>query len=313
MNRETALLQLLLARGFGAKSIGRLLKRLSNEQRPIEDFVSSSAEEIGQKYGVKPDIAQSISDAKDSAQELSDRLYENEVQLIDIAHDLYPENLIKSLNDNAPPLLFTKGNISLLEKKAVGFCGSRRSSERGIEIAQECAKILSQYDINIVSGYAFGVDVATHSAALEAGGATTFVLADGIFKFSVKSVIQEYLDDDNYLIISEFPPELPWTSHNAMLRNSTICGLSDAVILIESGLDGGTFAAGKKALELQKPLFVVDYSKPPETAQGNEYFLKRGAYPLKISESGMPDLQKVTEVMDKKQNHSTLSLFSQSN
>ena len=68
-----------------------------------------------------------------------------------------------------------------------------------------------------------------------------------------------------------------------MQRNRTVCGLSDALVVVEAGVSGGTFEAGKLALRLKMPLFVVDYAEPASSAAGNTYFLARGARALRRS------------------------------
>jgi predicted Rossmann fold nucleotide-binding protein DprA/Smf involved in DNA uptake len=79
---------------------------------------------------------------------------------------------------------------------------------------------------------------------------------------------------------------LGWIARNAMQRNRTICGLSDVVIVVESGTSGGTFAAGQTALDLRRPLFVVDYPEPAPSAAGNHLLLNAGAQPLAVNGSG---------------------------
>jgi DNA protecting protein DprA len=174
-------------------------------------------------------------------------------------------------------LLFARGNIKLLAEKAVGFCGSRKASQKGLAVAGECAAELAKRRINVISGYAHGVDLAAHRSALEAGGVTTFVLAEGILHFRIKSDVKDLITEDNHVVVSEYMPRLPWLARNAMQRNKTICGLSNAVVVIESGLKGGTFEAGKTALLLRRPLFVAEYAQPAESAEGNAYFLRQGA------------------------------------
>jgi DNA processing protein len=151
--------------------------------------------------------------------------------------------------------------------------------------------------MNIVSGYANGVDLAAHQAALSAGGVTTMVLAEGILKFRSKHDLAHLFDEDNHLILSEFPPRLPWSVHNAMHRNRVVCALSDSVVVIEAGLSGGTFAAAEKTLQLRRPLFVVDYANPPPSAEGNRHFLGKGAIPLRRDREGKANLQPVLDVI----------------
>jgi len=203
------------------------------------------------------------------------------------------------LRASAPPVLFMRGNPDLAMKAAVGFCGSRAASAKGLTVASDCARSLAREGVNVVSGYARGVDLAAHRAALEVGGTTTMVLAEGISHFRIKGELRDVMDEDlsRVLVISEFPPGLPWRAHNAMARNRTICGLANAMVVIESGAEGGTFEAGRTALELGEPLFCVEYAEATPSAAGNPYFLQRGALGLRRAKSGEPNLTQLLSVI----------------
>jgi predicted Rossmann fold nucleotide-binding protein DprA/Smf involved in DNA uptake len=82
-----------------------------------------------------------------------------------------------------------------------------------------------------------------------------------------------------------------------MTRNRTICALSDAVVVIESGLEGGTFEAGKTALALNLPLFCVEYAEPTESAAGNPYLLQHGAISLRRTRGGEPNLSRLVRAV----------------
>jgi predicted Rossmann fold nucleotide-binding protein DprA/Smf involved in DNA uptake len=121
-------------------------------------------------------------------------------------------------------------------------------------------------------------------------------MVDGILHFQAKKELRDNLGDDpmsRVLVVSEFPPRLRWKAHNAMTRNRTICGLADALVVVESGTEGGTFEAGKTALSLNEPLFCVDYATPVPSAEGNRYFLENGAGSLKPTKSGRPNLDEL--------------------
>jgi DNA protecting protein DprA len=241
------------------------------------DLSLMSTAEVIQHMDVKPEIAEQIPESIRKADELLKEFESEEIKMLIKGHVGYPDRLLKTLKEEAPLLLFARGNIKLLAEKAVGFCGSRKASEKGLAVAGECATELAKRQINVISGYAHGVDLAAHRAALEAGGVTTFVLAEGILHFRVKSDVKDLITEDNHVVVSEYMPRLPWLARNAMQRNKTICGLSNAVVVIESGLKGGTFEAGKAALSLRRPLFVAEYAQPAESAEGNAYFLQQGA------------------------------------
>lgn len=297
MMKERDVLTLLITKGLGPKGIGRIMRRVLDQDSQV-DLSLMSPEEIIEHMGVKPDIAEQISASVSKADELLKKFEIEDIKILIKGRDGYPERLLKTLKEEAPLLLFARGNISLLAEKAVGFCGSRKASEKGLAVARECAAELARRRINVVSGYAHGVDIAAHKAALEAGGVTTFVLAEGILHFRIKSDVKNLLTADNYVVISEYMPRLPWLARNAMHRNKTICGLSNAVVVIESGLKGGTFEAGKTALSLRRPLFVVEYAQRAESAEGNDYFLKQGARFLR-KKNGAAYLEELFHAVEK--------------
>lgn len=210
----------------------------------------------------------------------------------------YPISLSQKLGDEAPLLLLCKGNLGLLQTTSVGFCGSRSASEKGFSTAWDSATTLAQASVNVVSGYAAGVDMKAHEAALEAGGTTTVVLAEGLLHFRVKKDIKRLWDERRTLVISEFGARGIWSVGNAMRRNKTICGLSQALILIEAREEGGSIAAGKECLKLQMPLFAAVYEGSPESSRGNEAVLGIGAKRLmKSRTTNLPNLRPVFDVI----------------
>jgi len=142
---------------------------------------------------------------------------------------------------------------------------------------------MARKGVNIISGYASGVDMTAHKAALEAGGTTTLVLAEGILNFKIKRALKDVFDESRVLILSEFLPGIPWSVRNAMQRNSTICSLSQVMILIEAEKKGGSISAGRTSLKMGRPLFAPVYEGMPPTASGNRILLSQGAHGLKKS------------------------------
>ena len=224
-----------------------------------------------------------------------------DVKFLSLYEDSYPENLKRALKINTPPVLSYIGNLELLEKKKVAFSGSRKVSEKGINITQEITKLLVEKDISIVSGYAKGVDFEAHRMALKNGGTTIIVLPEGINSFSIKKELDEEWDWNRVLVISEFKPNEKWMASRAMQRNNTIIGLSDVVVVVEAGETGGSLDAGLKTLEFKKHLFVPEYGIIPESALGNSLLLRKGAFPIKMSrETLKPNIAKLFEFLESK-------------
>ena len=102
----------------------------------------------------------------------------------------------------------------------------------------------------------------------------------------------------NSVVVSEFPPNLPWSVQNAMQRNRTICGLVNALIVIEAGTTGGTWEAGLSALRLGVPLFVLDYSDPAPSGMGNPALLRKGGQALPCRPGQPVDLASLVRALD---------------
>ena len=131
----------------------------------------------------------------------------------------------------------------------------------------------------LVSGYALGVDLASHIAALEAGGTTTLVLAEGlnrVKKFN-KGDIERVWDWNRVLVVSEFNLDEAWSKENAFQRNGTVCRLSRAVIVAEAARISGTMNTVRHCLKQKLPLFAVVYDNMDDFAQGNTDAIQIGA------------------------------------
>lgn len=201
-----------------------------------------------------------------------------DVRFYTVLDQNYPVSLKSLLKLNTPPVLSMVGNINLLSNRTVGFSGSRKVSEKGIAVTRDCVEQISQKaNVSIVSGYAQGVDKEAHYTALKSGGSTIIVLPNGLSSFYVREGLKEVWDWNRVLVISEYLPKDKWSVSRAMNRNNTIIGLSDAMVVVEAGLTGGSLDAGLRTLEDRKRLFVPIYSDYPESARGNSLLLERGA------------------------------------
>ena len=299
MTTRLAATALMMTRGLGRKTLASVVNRIAHRGGTLSDILTADAHSLASDYGLSEQIATDFSRAKGEALTIIPQLEQRGVQVLTPFDDDYPQRLVEVLGDDAPRILFVTGNIELLSRRAVGFCGSRKASDKGLRVGRDSAAMLARRELNIVSGYASGVDLEVHRSALEAGGSTTFVLADGILHVRAKREVAPLLTPSNHVVVSEFPPRLPWLARNAMQRNATIIGLSDAMIVIEAGTTGGTFACAESTLKYGHPLFVAHYAMPSDSALGNQVFLNRGATPLRGNADGVPQLAQVLASIEK--------------
>ena len=191
------------------------------------------------------------------------------IELIYPRHLDFPPHLLE-----IAPMLFIKGQRKLLTSDGVAIVGSRNVSDTGIRVARELAAELANAGLNVVSGYAKGVDSEAHLGALAAEGTTTMVLPYGIKELRQKSAFRAFDWQQDVLVVSQFDPDVKWLARNAMARNKLVCALSKAIIVIESGPErdpqgkmSGTFNTAQTALSMNLPLFVLDpkcFDNPPK-------------------------------------------------
>ena len=166
------------------------------------------------------------------------------------SHSLYAE-------DNKT--VYVRGNTDLLRKPSIAIVGSRDASDKAIRIAERLGVRFAEAGVNVVSGYARGIDASAHYGALSGEGTTTIVLPTGIKHTYVRKSLDDYWTNDNTLVISEFPVAAEFTGKQAMIRNRTICDISHAVIIVQIGvnLTGGTAGTFRDAKKMGKPVYVI--------------------------------------------------------
>lgn len=271
------LLRLLEIPGVGPVRVNRMVEHAKQEGMPFAHLLSDTRTLAAFLTETQVD---SFVSSEGKHCEAWNQARQSKSHIITVLDGVYPARLRSVLGDRTPPVLMVRGNSTLLEATSVSFCGSRKASAKGIDTARDCAEQLAANGVNVASGYATGVDTAVHRCALESGGTTAVVLAEGILNFAVKRELARSWDWDRVVVVSEFPAHQRWNVSGAMQRNRTICALSKAMILIEARTKGGSIEAGRECLKLDLPLFAAVYDEMPQASQGNRWLLEHGARPL---------------------------------
>ncbi|MBR6017586.1 MAG: DNA-processing protein DprA [Paludibacteraceae bacterium] len=158
-----------------------------------------------------------------------------------------------------PIMLFGKGNIRHSEGKMVSVVGTRRATERGKELTRRLVLELAQLcpDVTIISGLAYGIDVAAHRAALEADLPTIIVPAHGldrIYPSVHRQVAVEALQQGG--ILTEYMSGNEPEKSHFVARNRIVAGLADAVVVAESRAHGGSLITANMAIDYNRDLFA---------------------------------------------------------
>lgn len=269
-------LRLQAAQGVGTAAQRAVLFYLRDHRLSFGQFFEASPS-LWQQAGLSSKQAEALAAETPLSKQWEAKLEQKGFGVLGYLSDAYPERLRNVLAKQAPPILYVWGNTDLLARPSVGFCGSRDTSLKGVWVAEDTARQIAEKGWSVVSGHARGIDYTAHTTALKEGGSTIIVLPEGLLNFRLRDELRELVTEENTLVISEFQPNAAWSVANAMTRNRTICGLSDALVVIQAGVKGGTFEAGKFALQVGVPLFVADYLEPDLDGPGNPYFIDRGA------------------------------------
>lgn len=173
-----------------------------------------------------------------------------------VLDSLYPARL-RGVHQ-APPVLFSRGSM-LPQDRAVSVVGSRKASDRGLNIAANMARGLVDRGITVVAGLAIGIDTSAHRAALDAGGRTVAVIGTGINK--VYPAANRDLHTEiaaRGLLLSQFWPDAPPQKHTFLMRNATMSGYGMATVVVEAGEHSGARAQARMAVEHGRPVILTD-------------------------------------------------------
>lgn len=188
----------------------------------------------------------------------------------------YPQALLDI--PDAPPVLWVKGNVALLNRPAVGMVGARNVSSLGVRMARRLGLGLSEAGFTVISGLARGIDTAAHEAALEAEGRTIAVMAGGIdVIYPAENAALAAAIDTGGCRISEHPPGLEPQARHFPLRNRIVAGLSRAVIVVEAAAKSGSLITAKAALDYGREVMAVPGHPFDARASGCNMLIRDGA------------------------------------
>lgn len=205
------------------------------------------------KKALTPSILQKWLD--DAYSEI-DAMQKNNIDYLYIGDSAYP-NRLKQCED-APIVLFYKGNISWNAPRSISIVGTRTATSYGLEFCRELISDLQILDVQIVSGLAFGIDIQAHLSALDQGLETIACLAHGLHTTSPASHAKYAKEiQENGGFVSEFPTDAIIDKKNFVRRNRIIAGLSQATVVVESPNRGGSLLTAEMANSYNREVFAL--------------------------------------------------------
>lgn len=227
--------------------------------------------------GIGEKLAESILDSTKALKIAEEQLKlaeKSNTQILFYTSPAYPQRL-RNLYD-APAILFWQGNSDLNTTRTIGIVGTRNASEYGKNMTERIIEDLKQHNPLIISGLAYGIDIAAHKAALKYGLQTIGVMGNGMQKIypQVHQKTADQMKTQGGLLTEYLFGTEPAAPHFPN-RNRIIAGLSDVIIVVETSYKGGTLITVELAHEYKKPIFAVPGMLGAKTSEGCNDLIQR--------------------------------------
>lgn len=242
-----------------SKAVGDILaKKLIVNVGDVSQIFKEKASNLSKINGIGNHVLKHLfneENVKLAEQELK-YIQENNVEYSYFLDDDYPINLQHCID--SPILLFKDGNIDFSNNKIISIVGTRNMSSYGRDFCNKLIEDLAQYNPIIVSGFAYGVDICAHKAAIKNNLQTIGVLAHGLEEIYPK-VHKKYINqvNENGGFLTEFWHKETPLRENFLKRNRIVAGISKATIIIESAEKGGSLVTADIANSYDKDVFAV--------------------------------------------------------
>lgn len=251
--------------GFGPVRTKQLLQHVEQ----VEDIFTLSFKELSKLSGFNTAILKKMERelALQKAVEIFNEISKFGINFIFYTQSEYPRRLKQC--EDAPLVIYSKGEMDLNNTRFVAVVGTRDATEYGKRI---CTELIQQFvgtDIVVVSGMAYGIDIAIHQLCIQHGVPTIGVMAHGleiVYPHLHRSTAKKMLNDGG--LISEYPPNTKPDRENFPMRNRIVAGLCDATIVVESKIKGGSLITADLANDYNRDVFAYPGSIYDENSAG---------------------------------------------
>lgn len=234
-----------------------ILARVGDERR----FFDMSERQLSAVMGCKSRLFDHAlrSDALALGERESDFLATGNVRPLYFTDSDYPARLDGC--DDAPVMLYAMGDTDLNDSRVVSIVGTRHATPYGLSFIRDFVSELKAQvgNLIIVSGLAYGIDVAAHREALACSVPTVGVLAHGLTTIypAVHRNVAVDMTRDGGMLITEYRSDSPLHKGNFLARNRIVAGLCDALVVVESARKGGALVTARIAAGYDRDVFAV--------------------------------------------------------
>jgi len=201
-------------------------------------------------------------------------IQKHKIKVLDYWSEDFPYRL-KNIPD-APTLLYSKGNFNLNKTKVLAVVGTRKCTDYGKSVLEKIINDLSQFDdLVIVSGLAYGIDKTAHVESLNRGIENVAVLGHGlqtIYPAQHSGLAQKICSKGG--LLTEFTSQSIMDPSNFPKRNRIIAGVSDALLVVETGLKGGSMVSAELAYSYNREVMAIPARVGDRVSEGCNRLIK---------------------------------------
>ncbi len=257
----------------------------------VEQIFNTPAGKLKKIPGIRDQIATSLKDPQlfQKAESIITQCQKQGINIVFITDLLYPKRL-KEIED-APIILYTKGNIESDRNKTVAVVGTRKATSYGKQCLEKLLQELIPWNPVVVSGLAYGIDITAHKICLDLGLRTIGVLGSGIQRIypSLHQQIATNMCEQGGLI-SEYAPNIKPEMYHFPARNRIIAGLCEGVIVAEAGEKGGALITAQLANSYHREVMAIPGNLNIATSIGCNNLIKNNQAHLLTSGQEVAEL-----------------------
>lgn len=207
------------------------------------------------------------------AEEEIEFIEKNNIQALFYTDKEYPSRLSNCYD--SPIMLYFKGNSQLNNQRVVSIIGTRRATNYGKDICREITSHLKDYNVLILSGLAYGIDSCSHREALDNNIETVGVLGHGLdtlYPAQNRQISERMIENGG--LLTEFISKTKPDRENFPKRNRIVAGMSDAIVVIESGRKGGAIITADLGNSYNRDVFAIPGRSGDEFSKGCNYLIR---------------------------------------
>lgn len=252
-----------------------IAKKLIHHLGSAEAVFTSKSSQIATIDGIGRSLLQKLKDKTvfQQAEKELKFIQDNNINVTFFKDHDYPNRLQHCID--SPILLFNAGNINLENRKIISIVGTRQITSYGTDFCKNLIADLAPLNPIIVSGFAYGVDIVAHQAAMDNNLQTIGVLAHGLNQVYPKTH-KKYMArmEENGGFMTEFWSTSNPDKENFVKRNRIVAGISEATIVIESAEKGGSLITANLANDYNRDVFAVPGRISDKYSQGCNNLIK---------------------------------------